>query len=88
MPTRTVPVRSATGLHARPAATFAAAAAATGVDVTVTTSGGDRADAASLLEVMVLGVGHGDVVTLSAEGPGADAALDGLAGLLATDLDA
>ena len=88
MLTRTVPVRSAAGLHARPAATFAAAAAATGVDVTVTTAGGDSADAASLLEVMTLGVGHGDVVTLSADGPGAEEALDGLAALLATDLDA
>jgi len=37
---------------------------------------------------MTLGAKHGDVVTLSAEGDGADEALDSLVGLLARDLDA
>jgi phosphocarrier protein len=34
-----------------------------------------------------LGIGHGEEVTLAAEGDGADAALDTLAELLGTDLD-
>ncbi len=88
MPSRTVTVASASGLHARPAATFASAAAATGIDVVLTTSTGETADAGSLLEVMTLGVDSGDEVTLSAEGPDADDVLDRLVALLSTDLDA
>jgi phosphocarrier protein len=37
---------------------------------------------------MSLGASHGDVVTLAAEGDGADAALAELVALLETDLDA
>jgi len=44
-------------------------------------------NAASILGVLSLGIGHGEEVTLSAEGDGADAALDELAGVLNTDLD-
>ncbi len=88
MPSRTVTVASASGLHARPAATFAQAAAATGLDIVLQTSTGETADAGSLLEVMTLGVDSGDEVTLLADGPDADDALDRLAALLATDLDA
>ncbi len=88
MPSRTVTVASASGLHARPAATFAQAAAATGLDVVLQTSAGETADAGSLLEVMTLGVDSGDEVTLLADGPDADDVLDRLAALLATDLDA
>lgn len=88
MPSRTVIVASASGLHARPAATFAQTAAATGLDVVLQNSAGDTADAGSLLEVMTLGVDSGDEVTLTVEGAGADAVLDRLAALLTTDLDA
>lgn len=88
MPSRTVTVASASGLHARPAATFAQAAAATGLDIVLRTSTGETADAGSLLEVMTLGVDSGDEVTLLADGPDADDVLDRLAALLATDLDA
>jgi phosphocarrier protein len=82
---RTVVVASASGLHARPAKAFTSAAAGTGVKI----AKGDAApvDAASILRVMSLGVGHGDTVTLSVEGDD-DSALDTLAELLATDLDA
>jgi phosphocarrier protein len=38
--------------------------------------------------VMAMGAKHGETVTLSAEGEGADAALDSLVELLARDLDA
>lgn len=89
MPSRTVTVASASGLHARPAATFAQAAAASDVDVVLEkTATGKAADAGSLLEVMTLGVDSGDEVLLTVEGPGADEVLDRLAALLATDLDA
>jgi phosphocarrier protein len=45
-------------------------------------------DAASILSLMSLGASHGEVVVLRAEGDGADAALDELAALVASDLDA
>ena len=88
MPSRTVTVASRVGLHARPAALFTQAAAATGVAVTIAKSGGAAVNAASILSVLGLGVGSGEEVVLSADGDGADTALDGLVALLSTDLDA
>ncbi len=88
MPIRTVAVASAVGLHARPASIFARAAATQPAEVTIAADGGEPVDASSVLMVMSLGIGHGDVVTLEAEGPDADASLDALAAILATDLDA
>jgi phosphocarrier protein len=38
--------------------------------------------------VMSLGAGHGEEVTLTADGDGADEVLDQLVAMLATDLDA
>jgi phosphocarrier protein HPr len=88
MPERSVRVGSSVGLHARPAALFTQAAAKAPVPVTIAKAGGAPVDARSILLVLTLGVGHGDEVVLRAEGDGADEALDQLAELLATDLDA
>ncbi|WP_207456817.1 HPr family phosphocarrier protein [Herbiconiux sp. SYSU D00978] len=87
MAERTVTVASSVGLHARPASLFSQAAAKTGVPVTLTSAAGKSVNAASILGVLSLGIGHGEEVTLSAEGDGADAALDSLVELLNTDLD-
>ena len=87
MTERTVTVASSVGLHARPASLFSQAAAATGVTVTLTSAEGRSVNAASILGVLSLGIGHGETVTLSAEGDGADAAVDTLAKVLETDLD-
>ena len=87
MPERTVTVASSVGLHARPASLFAQAAAGTGVTVTLTSAAGRSVNAASILGVLSLGIGHGEQVTLSAEGDTADAAIDTLAKVLETDLD-
>ncbi len=88
MSERKVLVASTVGLHARPAALFSQAAGASGVTVTLTRADGTSVNAASILGVLSLGIAHGDEVTLSAEGDGAESALDSLAGLLTTDLDA
>lgn len=88
MPTRTVAVASAVGLHARPAAIFTSAVQRSGLDVTLARSGGEPVDAGSILGLMTLGVKHGELVTVSADGGGADAVLDELTELLARDLDA
>jgi phosphocarrier protein HPr len=87
MPERTVTVASSVGLHARPASLFAQAAAATGVTVTLTSEAGRSVNAASILGVLSLGIGHGESVVLAAEGDGAESALDDLERLLSTDLD-
>jgi phosphocarrier protein len=87
MPERTVTVASSVGLHARPASLFSQAAAKIGVPITLTSASGKSVNAASILGVLSLGIGHGEVVTISAQGDGADAALDSLADLLNTDLD-
>jgi phosphocarrier protein len=89
MSERHVVVGSSVGLHARPAALFTQAAGKAGVPVTIAKVGGDGpVDARSILLVLTLGVGHGDEVVIAADGDGADAALDQLAALLASDLDA
>ncbi|MEU4558319.1 HPr family phosphocarrier protein [Actinoplanes sp. NPDC023936] len=88
MPTRTVAVGSASGLHARPAKIFVEAAAAAPVKVTIRVGDKKPVPAKSMLSVLALGAKQGTEVTLEAEGDGAEQALTELATLLATDLDA
>lgn len=88
MPSRTVTVGSASGLHARPAALFVAAAAKQPVKVTIRTGEKKAVPARSMLSVLSLGAKFGTEVILEADGDGADTALDELADLLARDLDA
>ncbi|MGI8307312.1 HPr family phosphocarrier protein [Saccharopolyspora sp. ASAGF58] len=84
---RRVTVASKVGLHARPAALVAKAAAAQPVKITIRKDDTDPVEAGSILGLMTLGAGHGDEVVLAAEGEGAEAALDHLARLVASDLD-
>ena len=86
--TRTVRIGSAHGLHARPAKLFAQAAKDAGIPITVAKASGTPVNAASILGVISLGAEKGDYVTLSADGEGAENALDTLAELLTTDHDA
>ena len=88
MATRSVSIGSSVGLHARPATLFVEAVLATGLDVTIGRAGEEPVDADSLLGVMALGAKNGEEVVLTAEGDGAEAALDALVALLARDLDA
>ncbi|MFF4600508.1 HPr family phosphocarrier protein [Amycolatopsis sp. NPDC001319] len=88
MPEKRVTVASKVGLHARPAALVAKAAAAQPVAVTIAKAGGDPVAAGSVLNLMTLAAAFGDEVVISAEGEGADAAIDAVAELVATDLDA
>ncbi|MEV8614832.1 HPr family phosphocarrier protein [Amycolatopsis sp. NPDC051373] len=88
MPEKRVTVASKVGLHARPAALVAKAAAAQSVAVTIAKAGGDPVAAGSVLNLMTLAAGFGDEVVISAEGEGAVAAIDAVAELVATDLDA
>ncbi len=86
--TRTVRIGSAHGLHARPAKIFAQSAKDAGIPVTIAKDAGAPVNAASILGVISLGIEQGDYVTLSADGDNAEAVLDTLSELLATDHDA
>ncbi|PWJ25301.1 phosphocarrier protein HPr [Branchiibius hedensis] len=88
MAERTVTIASAVGLHARPAALFVQAASESGLDIEIGRKGEDPVDATSILGVMALGAKHGEEVVLTADGEGADEALDSLVDLLSQDLDA
>ena len=85
MPSNTVPVGSAIGLHARPAALIAQAATELGVPVTLSANGEEPVDAGSALMIMTLGAGHGDLVTVESDD---EAALARITELVAADLDA
>ncbi len=85
MPSKTVIVGSAVGLHARPAATIAAAATEAGVPVTLAVAGGDPVDAGSALMIMTLGAAQGAEVTVESEDEGV---LEKIAALVEADLDA
>ncbi|AWL90127.1 dihydroxyacetone kinase [Streptomyces sp. TSRI0445] len=84
---QTVVIGSRSGLHARPASLFVKAAARQQVKVTIAREGRDPVDARSMLAVLALAAPYGEAVVLSAEGDGAQAAVEELAELLAQDLD-
>jgi phosphocarrier protein len=85
MPSKTVTVGSSVGLHARPAAAIAEAAAELDSEVTLAVPGEDPVDAASSLLIMTLGASHGDSVEVSGEN---QADVDAIAALVEKDLDA
>lgn len=85
--TRTVRIGSSHGLHARPAKLFAQAAKDSGIAVTIAKDSGKAVNAASILGVIALAIEHGDCVTLTADGDGAENVLDTLTELLTTDHD-
>ena len=82
-----VTVGSTGGLHARPASLLVRAAARQPVPVGIGRPGDTPIDARSLLSVLALAAGHGDVLELTAEGEQGQAAVAELADLLAADLD-
>lgn len=73
-------VRNPSGLHARPAAQFVTTAGGFDADVRVGLVDADTEpiDAASIIELMALGVRQGDRIRVSASGADADAALAAL----------
>lgn len=88
MATRRVTIGSTVGLHARPAMLFVEAVNATGVQVTIAKADAPAVAANSILSVMALGAKHGDEVVLEADGDAAEDALNTLAEVLESNLDA
>lgn len=83
MPSKTVIVGSAAGLHARSAALIASAASEFDARVQIATMGGDFVDASSTLGVMTLGAGEGSKVIITSEDA---AAVEKIAALVERDL--
>jgi phosphotransferase system HPr (HPr) family protein len=76
-----VKISNAQGLHARPAELFSRLAMGFVSKIEVEKSG-VRIDAKSILDVLTLAAQQGTELTLHAEGPDAQAALDALAALV------
>jgi phosphocarrier protein HPr len=85
VPTTTVVVGSAVGLHARPAALISEAAADLDSEVLIGLPGTPGVDAGSALMIMTLGAAHGDTVEITGD---VDADVATIAALVVKDLDA
>jgi len=70
------------GIHARPAAQFVKTASGFGCEIRVEKDG-EEVDGKSIMGLMMLAAGHGSVITVTAEGGDADAALDAIEALVA-----
>jgi len=83
---REVAIANALGLHARAAARFVRSASQYRSEIRVTR--GDRTvDGKSIMGILLLAASRGTVVTIAAEGPDAEAALDELAALVASGFE-
>ena len=69
------------GIHARPAAQFVKTANRFDANVFVEKDG-EEVDGKSIMGLMMLAAGHGSVISVTAEGEDADAAIDALADLI------
>jgi len=85
MPTTSVVVGSAIGLHARPAAIISEAAMELDSEVLIGIPGDEPVDASSALLIMTLGAGNGAEVEVSGDN---EADVAAIAALVAQDLDA
>jgi phosphocarrier protein HPr len=84
MPEINLTVTHDVGLHARPAALFVQTSKQFDCDITVQ-HGEEVGNAKSILSLLALGVERGAVITVRAEGEGAEQALAELQALVASD---
>jgi phosphocarrier protein HPr len=78
---RTVTILNKRGLHARASMAFVTLATAQSVELTVEKDG-NTASGTSILDLMMLGAAKGDSISISAEGDGADGAVQALVELV------
>lgn len=78
---RTVMIENKRGLHARASMAFVTLATAQSVELTVEKDG-NTASGTSILDLMMLGAAKGDTISISAEGDGADGAVQALVELV------
>ncbi len=85
MPEIKIAVQHKVGLHARPASLFVQTAKRYKSNINVLYDG-RTANAKSILSVLTLGAGQGAELAIEAEGEDADAALEALRSLIATNV--
>jgi len=73
-----VKVMTEVGLHARPAAEFVKAVAASGHLVHITNRSGKKALGNSILGILSLGIKHGEEITIEVSGLSEEAVLESL----------
>jgi phosphocarrier protein HPr len=78
---RTVIIENRRGLHARASMAFVTLATSQPVELTVEKDGSTAAGT-SILDLMMLGAAKGDSITISAEGDGAESAVQALVELV------
>jgi len=79
---RDLPIVNRKGLHARASAKFVQTVERYDAEVTVT-RGGETVGGRSIMGLLTLGAAQGTSIRVTAEGPEAQAAMDGIAALLA-----
>ncbi len=82
MPDRALVIRNRRGLHARAAAKFVRISEEFDAEIAVEKDG-QSVGGRSIMGLMMLAAAAGDSITVSAEGPDAEAALDALEALVA-----
>jgi phosphocarrier protein len=83
MTSQTVEITNARGLHARASAKFVTAVSRLPESVAVEVSKDDNCvTGSSIMGLMMLGAARGDIIMISVEGEGAEAALKKLVGLV------
>lgn len=80
--TREFKILNKLGIHARPAAQFVKTASGFGCEIRVEKDG-EEVDGKSIMGLMMLAAGHGSVITVTAEGADAEAALSAIERLVA-----
>jgi len=81
MITRDFTINNKLGLHARPSAQLTQVASAYKSEVWIAKNG-RRVNAKSIMGVMMLAAGKGSIVTVDADGPDAEQALDAIGRLI------
>ena len=82
MPTRELAIVNKLGLHARAASKFVTVASQYDADIRVSKDGRE-VSGKSIMGVMMLAAARGSQIAVTAEGPDAEEALDGIADLVA-----
>jgi phosphocarrier protein HPr len=82
MVTKQLVIQNEQGFHVRPAQIFTDKANEFKSTIKVRSESGEEADATSMLELMTLGLVKGTSITLEAEGPDQQEAIEALAGLI------
>lgn len=81
MPRKDFTIRNKLGIHARPAAQFVKMANRFNADISVEKDG-EEVDGKSIMGLMMLAAGHGSVISVSADGADADAAIQAIGDLI------